>query len=193
MKTCRKCQCEQPDDAFAKNQVWCRGCWKQYRHDNADEIRTRNRAYQQANRDKTRQWVKECDARHRMQRKRAKQRHYDANRAEIVAKRRKWRAANKERLTVYAAVRDFRDRTNPIKDFTPAHWLELLHENNYACVYCGSTEQVQMDHKIPVSRGGGHTKANIAPACKRCNRCKGALTDAEFREFLALYPEVLKT
>lgn len=44
-----------------------------------------------------------------------------------------------------------------------------------ACAYCGcpgSAERLQIEHIIPISRGGPHAMANIVPACKRCNDSK---------------------
>jgi 5-methylcytosine-specific restriction endonuclease McrA len=43
-----------------------------------------------------------------------------------------------------------------------------------ACVYCGGTEHIEIDHITPLSRGGKHTPENLAPACRPCNRSKGA-------------------
>jgi 5-methylcytosine-specific restriction endonuclease McrA len=42
------------------------------------------------------------------------------------------------------------------------------------CVDCGSKEQLEYDHIIPVSRGGGNTERNIQLLCETCNRSKGA-------------------
>ena len=39
----------------------------------------------------------------------------------------------------------------------------------------------QLDHKLPVSRGGDHTKENIQILCSDCNEEKGARTDHEYR------------
>jgi len=50
------------------------------------------------------------------------------------------------------------------------------------CHYCGKqvpSEQITMDHVVPVARGGRSTRGNIVPACTACNKTKKALTPAE--------------
>ncbi len=50
------------------------------------------------------------------------------------------------------------------------------------CHYCGqgfAPEELTMDHKVPLSRGGKSTKGNLVPCCKSCNNKKKYLTPAD--------------
>tara|TARA_Y100000588_G_scaffold375503_1_gene451933 strand:- start:113 stop:766 length:654 start_codon:yes stop_codon:yes gene_type:complete len=40
------------------------------------------------------------------------------------------------------------------------------------CSYCGSNENLEYDHIIPHSRGGGNTARNLQLLCESCNRSK---------------------
>jgi len=42
------------------------------------------------------------------------------------------------------------------------------------CNRCGSRENLEYDHIIPVSRGGSNTERNVELLCERCNREKHA-------------------
>lgn len=68
----------------------------------------------------------------------------------------------------------------------PAHeWRGLrstvFARDDYTCQYCGARGgQLECDHVVPVSRGGSHALANLATACKPCNRSKRAKTPDEW-------------
>jgi hypothetical protein len=42
------------------------------------------------------------------------------------------------------------------------------------CAQCGSQENLEFDHVIPVSRGGANTERNLQLLCEACNRSKAA-------------------
>jgi len=50
------------------------------------------------------------------------------------------------------------------------------------CIYCESTLLIEIDHIIPISRGGRHSIGNLAPACRSCNRNKSDSLIMEWRK-----------
>lgn len=57
------------------------------------------------------------------------------------------------------------------------------------CHYCarrlerdGGGWEWQVDHRIPLSRGGPHSLENTVVCCTACNMAKGTMTDVEFME-----------
>ena len=50
------------------------------------------------------------------------------------------------------------------------------------CAYCGNdvTDSFEIEHKLPLFRGGQNNIDNLALSCESCNRKKGKKTDIEF-------------
>lgn len=57
-----------------------------------------------------------------------------------------------------------------------------------ACPYCGDPVK-EIDHKLPLSKGGAHDLDNLQMLCLDCNRSKHDMTDEEFRQFRAKEPK----
>ena len=58
----------------------------------------------------------------------------------------------------------------------------LFRAHKGRCAYCGRTQRhLEIDHKHPVSRGGGDEVENLQLLCNSCNMRKGIQTDKEFR------------
>jgi len=51
--------------------------------------------------------------------------------------------------------------------------LNLMRKYNYRCTYCGSEENLSVDHVIPLSKGGEDYIENLVIACRKCNSSKG--------------------
>jgi 5-methylcytosine-specific restriction endonuclease McrA len=57
---------------------------------------------------------------------------------------------------------------------------DLLRVLSRGCFYCDNTA-TQIDHVVPLSRGGSHSVGNIVGSCERCNKQKGSKFIAEWR------------
>ena len=69
--------------------------------------------------------------------------------------------------------------------FSKAERAAIARSQNYRCMYCGvklRTDNLQIDHMYPVSRGGSNDDENLQALCRRCNIRKGNHTDEEFRD-----------
>lgn len=50
--------------------------------------------------------------------------------------------------------------------------FKIIKRDNFQCTYCGSSDRLEVDHIIPVSRGGSNEESNLTTACFKCNRGK---------------------
>lgn len=69
-------------------------------------------------------------------------------------------------------------------------------EQNGQCFYCrvrmtrarGLPTTATLEHRVPLSRGGTHSRKNLVAACAACNYLKGNKTEDEFAPLLAALP-----
>lgn len=60
---------------------------------------------------------------------------------------------------------------------TPKIRFEVLKRDNFTCQYCGAHGEgvvLEVDHIIPISKGGTSDMGNLITACFDCNRGKGS-------------------
>lgn len=55
-----------------------------------------------------------------------------------------------------------------------AHREKVFSRDSYTCVFCGATEDLTLDHILPISKGGGNELSNLQTLCRSCNSRKGA-------------------
>lgn len=176
-KACTQCGVEKELGEFRVHRglhgrsSWCRECERQY----------------------TRDWTEDNRDEHNERRREAwaKKEHTEEERAAAAERARKWYAdpENKDRnlQNFYTWVRDNRDARNAMMQkrrarklgvdatLTSQEWEEILTSYHRSCAYCQTdSETMTMDHVVPLSKGGAHTKENVVPACRSCNSKKGA-------------------
>jgi 5-methylcytosine-specific restriction endonuclease McrA len=99
---------------------------------------------------------------------------------------RQWRSGSKARAAKVGRL--IADADMPSIDEVEAH----LKVQSFACTYCGrrlsatKAGKPNMDHRLPIARGGGADVHNLVLSCGGCNRAKGNCTEEEFRSLRAL-------
>lgn len=63
------------------------------------------------------------------------------------------------------------------KGLTAEDWRMIKRAWSGRCAYCQRPGRLTMDHIHPLSKGGRHEPANIAPACISCNTSKNNRLD----------------
>lgn len=77
---------------------------------------------------------------------------------------------------------------------TPKERQAVYNLTGGKCAYCGEPiafADMQVDHVIPLRKGGADALDNMLPACRSCNHYKGSLTVEQFRKTVERMPEVL--
>jgi len=134
--------------------------------------------------------------------------HYEKNKTTILARQKLWHLQNKEKVKP-VKQKYYKNNRDKIKEYQK-QWLQNNHDKNRAkrarrrvaelgaktfvitqkeikklyntkCVYCSSVQNIELDHIIPLSRGGNHSAGNLVSACRTCNRSKGFKTITEWR------------
>ncbi len=57
--------------------------------------------------------------------------------------------------------------------------VNIFRRDEGSCQYCGSKQNLTLDHVIPRSRGGKESWENLTTACQACNTRKGDMTPEE--------------
>lgn len=155
---------------------------REWYRNNRDKVE----AYRQANRDKIAKrmkwWRQEnADLIDRYQRDWRK-----ANADKVLAYSREYRRAKPIAKRISEAGRRARKRGSG-EHFTAADIANLYALQLGECVYCGVdlSDNFEVDHIVPLARGGSNDSENIQLLCPACNRRKHAKTHDEFLEWLA--------
>jgi 5-methylcytosine-specific restriction endonuclease McrA len=64
----------------------------------------------------------------------------------------------------------------------------IFRRDGNRCQYCGSTQNLTIDHVVPRSQGGKDTWTNLVTACHDCNTEKGSRTPEQAGMKLRIQP-----
>lgn len=110
----------------------------------------------------------------------------------VKERARKYRARHKLMYRINAQKRRY-----GLKDLTVGR-AQMVYEDNikkygtltcYLCLKPVRFGEDNLEHKTPLSRGGGNDFNNLAIACKLCNSKKSEKTEKEYRQWLELSDE----
>lgn len=141
-----------------------------YYADNKQDISTRAAAFREANRERLRAEAREYSATNREARRQRQAEYRTLNPtgwAEWAARNPgAVRAKNHGRRAALAGVQSFAVTARDVR--------RLFARFDGCCTYCHTrpSEPLQLDHVVPLARGGRHSIGNLTPACRSCNSSK---------------------
>ncbi len=166
-KVCTRCHIEKDISEFYRNKrnksgrsPCCKICYRVYakRYQAKDKYKESQKKYRSSEKgsEARRKW-------NRSEKQKEYHRIYD----------RKWRQTDKGRANIAKEAARRRELKRTPNRLTGTQWKEIKEFYNNQCVYCGKGNCVlEIDHYVPLSKGGTHIKDNVVPACHSCNSGK---------------------
>lgn len=171
-------------DWYSKNKDKAAENSKAYRLKNRSIILRKKREYYAENKEihagRTRAYYQS----HRSEIDIYKREWYDEHKLQISAKGKVYRVTHKDEIR--AAKSNSKHTRRARLRFTESFFVprELIEELYLRpCGYCGLylENQMQIDHIVPISRGGSHKIGNLITACPSCNMSKGSKMLTEWK------------
>lgn len=198
MKTCTSCLKEKPKNNFGKYSklpdglnIYCLECTReksrQWRAANHEKYLEQSRKQYNKDIEKTRAYKREEAKRNREQRKQYAAKRRSENYEKVINIERASRERNREKnRPAKNARQQIRNRIVQGKTYSISD-KDLRKLYNQPCSFCGTKENLSIDHIIPLSRGGSHTVGNMMTLCRPCNSSKGNKTVVEWKKFKMMY------
>ena len=173
---------------------------RKYREENADKIKAKKAEYAKANSAKLSaravQWAKENPERHLMNKARYRESHRDdlnqksldryyaimATDPDHIRKLRRDYAKTPYGRALYQSAQHKRRRQTPYTQ-EAIDWIASIDWSTEVCTYCQAPAE-EIDHILPISKGGTGERDNLTPCCRSCNSRKGNRYLADFLGFV---------
>ncbi len=172
MKTCTKCKVEKPEAEFHSDKTRTDGLFPHCRECNAVACR----AYRARNLERLQQYDRD--------------RYHDdpARKADTIARTKRYREADPEKRKpsdrrYYEANKDRwldywhrrKARMANAEEIEKIDRGYIISRDRGICHLCGKQvppDLIELDHLVPISKGGNHTKDNLRVSCRHCNRVR---------------------
>lgn len=146
-----------------------------------EQILASNAAYRQANPEKVRAGQKAAVAANREYYRQYQASYNKAHSAEKVAYARGWAERNPERFREIATATNLRRRAKAGGYLSAADIRSVRAVGDGVCSYClKRAARLEIDHVLPIARGGANAPENCVMACRNCNAQKSAKTPLEW-------------
>jgi len=100
-------------------------------------------------------------------------RYYHKHKELLDEKKSIWARENHQKCALYCAKRRSLKLSNGTFSITDKDIFRQLGRQNNECFWCHKKlKSYEMDHVIPLSKGGSHSIGNIVMSCSECNRTK---------------------
>lgn len=142
-------------------------------------------AFSSEEREAQRAYDREWAAAHKDRIKAKNRRQYLADPERYALQRDEWRKRNPGRhlelMLLQQGKRRAAKRSADSRKVSAEDIAKMFQMARGCCFYCQRKAVLTIDHIIPLVRGGRHAIGNLAPACEKCNKSKGALLLVEWR------------
>ena len=161
-KACNACKQLKPLDCFNKNQYRCRSCQSEYYQKNRNKILAKQAQYEKSEAGKAIKTEYNNSESAKVLRKSRNERYYQTHNGKMV----KRLAESRRRARI---------KKNGFDQFSyedlRIFWLgqNILDDRCYYCSKPLPYGPEQIDHYIPISKGGAHIPVNLRPSCACCN------------------------
>lgn len=168
---------------------------KKWQQENPERAATSSRKWNQKNKEKMAEQRKQYEQKNKEKIAARKKKYREENpeyKEKIAARTKKYREENKELHRLYSQRRLARKKALP-NTLTPQQWNLVLEHFNGGCALTKQTENIHLEHFIPISWGhGGTTHKNCYPMVDRLNYSKHDLNPFIWIKRFPQYKESFK-
>ena len=164
---------------YEENKEKISECHKNNYIKNKEKIRKRHKKYNTENRELISKAGKKYYEKNKDRKKETHKQHYEKNKEKILKRHKKYRQTDSGKSVVAKSSHKHRalKQNATIEDFNP---FEIFERDKYICQSCGCKTRPDyknyyhprypnLDHIIPLSKGGEHSRRNTQCLCRQCN------------------------